>query len=156
MRAAVHAGTGEIRLETRPAPRIGSGELLLRVRGCGLCGSDLAKLRGPAPRPTVLGHEVVGEVAEAGAGAGDFRAGERVVVAHHVPCSACHYKRELTLTATYSSSPADLAEAFDLIRSGVVRVAELCSHRIPLERLAEAVGLMERREALKVFVEVGG
>lgn len=335
MRAAVHAGTGEIRLETRPAPRIGRGELLLRVRGCGLCGSDLAKLRGPAPRPTVLGHEVVGEVAETGAGAGDFHLGERVVVAHHVPCSACHYcrrgsvsmcrafkasnldpggfaeyvrvpaenvrhvtfrvppgmpdaaasfteplgccvrairraaveagdtlvvaglgamgclllqlarrrgahvvgvdplparrtlaeslgaeacvapeeaaaalagpseergadivvltagapalvraalgwvrdggavhlfvgegeaslplgeiyKRELTLTATYSSSPADLAEAFELIRSGAVRVAELCSHRVPLERLAEAVGLMERREALKVFVEVGG
>jgi L-iditol 2-dehydrogenase len=66
------------------------------------------------------------------------------------------YKRELTLTATYSSSPADLAEAFDLIRRGAVRVAELCSHRVPLERLAEAVGLMERREALKVFVEVGG
>jgi L-iditol 2-dehydrogenase len=65
------------------------------------------------------------------------------------------YKRELTLTATYSSSPADLAEAFGLIRSGALRVAELCSHRIPLERLAEAVGLMERREALKVFVEVG-
>jgi L-iditol 2-dehydrogenase len=65
------------------------------------------------------------------------------------------YRRELTLTATYSSSPADLAEAFELIRQGAVRVAELCSHRVPLERLAEGVGLMERREALKVYVEVG-
>jgi L-iditol 2-dehydrogenase len=335
MRAAVHAGTGEIRLETRPAPRIGPGELLLRVLGCGLCGSDLARLRGPAPQPVVLGHEVVGEVAEVGTGAEDYRADERVVVAHHVPCATCHYcqrgsvsmcrafkasnldpggfaeyvrvppenvrhvtfrvpagmsdavasfteplgccvrairravvgegdtvvvaglgamgclllqlarrrgarvvgvdplparralaeslgaeaavapaeaaralagptegrgadvvvltagapalvraaldwvrdggavhlfvgegeaplpfgelyKRELTLTATYSSSPADLAEAFNLIRSGAVRVDELCSHRVPLERLSEAIGLMERREALKVFVEVGG
>jgi L-iditol 2-dehydrogenase len=66
------------------------------------------------------------------------------------------YKRELTLAATYSSSPADLVEAFELIRTGAVRVGELCSHRVPLERLAEAVGLMERHEALKVFVEVGG
>jgi L-iditol 2-dehydrogenase len=65
------------------------------------------------------------------------------------------YKRELTLTATYSSSPADLAEAFELIRTRAVRVDDLCSHRVPLERLADAVGLMERREALKVFVEVG-
>ncbi len=64
------------------------------------------------------------------------------------------YKRELTLAATYSSSPADLAEAFELIRTRAVRVDELCSHRVPLERLADAVGLMERREALKVFVEV--
>ena len=38
MRAAVHAGTGEIRIETRPAPAIGAGDILLRVRGCGLCG----------------------------------------------------------------------------------------------------------------------
>jgi L-iditol 2-dehydrogenase len=66
------------------------------------------------------------------------------------------YHRELTLTATYSSSPADLAEAFHLLSSGGVRVAELCSHRLPLERLDEAVRLMERREALKVFVEIGG
>ena len=65
------------------------------------------------------------------------------------------YKRELTVTATYSSSPADLAEAFDLLETGAVRVDELCSHRVPLERLADAVGLMERREALKVFVEMG-
>jgi L-iditol 2-dehydrogenase len=65
------------------------------------------------------------------------------------------YKRELTLTATYSSSPADLAEAFDLLRRGAIRVDALCSHRVPLERLADAVDLMERREALKVFVEVG-
>ena len=66
------------------------------------------------------------------------------------------YKRELTLTATYSSSPTDLAEAFELLRQrrgpgGRALLASAC----PLERLAEAVGLMERREALKVFVEVG-
>ena len=64
------------------------------------------------------------------------------------------YHRELTLTATYSSSPADLAEAFELIVTGAVRVAELCSHRLPLERLEEAARLMERREALKVYIEV--
>jgi L-iditol 2-dehydrogenase len=65
------------------------------------------------------------------------------------------YHRELTLAASYSSSPADLAEAFELIVTGAVRVAELCSHRLPLERIAEAARLMEAREALKVYVEVG-
>jgi L-iditol 2-dehydrogenase len=64
------------------------------------------------------------------------------------------YHRELTLTATYSSSPTDLAEAFELVCAGTLRVAELCSHRLPLERLADAARLMERREALKVYVEV--
>ena len=65
------------------------------------------------------------------------------------------YHRELTLTATYSSSPADLAEAFELVTGGGVRVAELCSHRMPLERLDEAARLMRDREALKVYIEVG-
>jgi L-iditol 2-dehydrogenase len=65
------------------------------------------------------------------------------------------YHRELTLTATYSSSPADLAEAFELVTGGGVRVAELCSHRLPLERLDEAARLMREREALKVYIEVG-
>jgi L-iditol 2-dehydrogenase len=64
------------------------------------------------------------------------------------------YRRELTLTATYSSSPADLAESFELLGAGLVRVADLCSHRMPLAQLDEAARLMERREALKVFVEV--
>lgn len=78
---------------------------------------------------------------------GVIRLEERPVPAYH---------RELTLTATYSSSPADLAEAFALVSTGAVRVAELCSHRLPLERLEEAVRLAERREALKVYVEVSG
>jgi threonine dehydrogenase-like Zn-dependent dehydrogenase len=70
------------------------------------------------------------------------------------PFGEC-YKRELTLTATYSSSPADLATAFGLLVEGAVRVRELASHRLPLDRIAEAAALMERREALKVYVEVG-
>jgi L-iditol 2-dehydrogenase len=62
------------------------------------------------------------------------------------------YHRELTLTSTYSSSPADLAASFDLLAGGAIRVDELISHRLPLERLAEGVDLMRRHLALKVFV----
>ena len=62
------------------------------------------------------------------------------------------YHRELTVTSTYSSSPADLAAAFDLLARDAVRVDELISHRLPLERLAEGVDLMRRHLALKVFV----
>ncbi|HEU5320873.1 MAG TPA: alcohol dehydrogenase catalytic domain-containing protein, partial [Methylomirabilota bacterium] len=66
----------------------------MRVRGCGLCGSDIAKILGPAtPIPTVFGHEVVGEVIEAGPGVAAPAVGDRVVVAHHVPCGNCHYCR---------------------------------------------------------------
>jgi L-iditol 2-dehydrogenase len=62
------------------------------------------------------------------------------------------YRRELTITATYSSSPADLIEAFRLIAGGAMEVAPLVTHRIPLERLASGVDLMRRRQALKVYV----
>jgi L-iditol 2-dehydrogenase len=315
-----------------PRPAAGPGELLVRLRGCGLCGSDIAKLADAAARlPTVLGHEVVGDVVEVGEGVRGFAAGDRVVAAHHVPCGECHlcrrgsesmcrafkesnldpggfaefirvpapnvrgatftvpqhlsdeeasfveplacclraverarvqpgdtavvvglgsigclfmqlfaragaavvgadqdparvelarrfggaaigsealtlarqasagrgadhvmitggaaavlpwaveavrdggaihyfaggsgdalpialeqlYHRELTITTTYSSSPATLARAFWLIAAGKVDVEGLVSHRMPLERLAEGVDLMRRRQALKVYL----
>jgi L-iditol 2-dehydrogenase len=325
VKAAVLRGPGRLAAEDWPRPSVGEGELLLRLRGCGLCGSDIAKIVAPrTAAPQVLGHEVVGEVVAAGAGA-PFALGERVVAAHHVPCADCHYcrrgspsmcrlfkesnldpggfaeyvrvpfanvqhatfrlpghvsdeeasfveplacclravkrarvqvgdtvvvvglgsigclfvqlfkragtvvagadllparaalalslgadaaggaaagggggqdhvivtgggqavlpwaadtvrdggvihvfaggdgenlplalhalyARELTLMTTYSSSPVELAEAFDLIVHGKVRTAELVSHRLPLARLADAVALMQRHEALKVYL----
>jgi L-iditol 2-dehydrogenase len=303
------------------------------MRGCGLCGSDILKITAGGAEPAVLGHEVVGEVAMVGPGVRRFAPGDRLVVAHHVPCFACHYcrrgspsmcrhfkrvnldpggfaelvrvpapnvehaafrlpadmpeetasfteplacclraikrsgvaagdttlvvglgsigcllaqllalrgarvfawdvldgrralgrrmgaevcdtdaaleaglraategrgadlvivtaggaavlpaaaarvrdggllhyfaggagdslplplaalyHRELTLTATYSSSPTELAEAFELLARGRIAVAGLVSHRLPLERLAEGVDLMRRHEAVKVYV----
>ena len=62
------------------------------------------------------------------------------------------YHRELTVTSTYSSSPADLAAAFELITTGQVSVDGLITHRVPLERLGDGVDLMRRYLALKVFV----
>jgi len=62
------------------------------------------------------------------------------------------YHRELTVTATYSSSPSDLAEAFGLIVSGAVAVERLVTHRISLAGLHRGVDLTLRREAMKVYV----
>jgi L-iditol 2-dehydrogenase len=94
MRAAIYEGAGRIVAGEWPRPTVGAGELLLRVRGCGLCGSDIAKIVAPDTRaPLVLGHEVVGDVVEVGPGATGFAAGDRVVAAHHVPCGECHYCR---------------------------------------------------------------
>ena len=62
------------------------------------------------------------------------------------------YHRELTLTSTYSSSPAELVRAFELLVAGRVRVDGLISHRLPLGRLGEGVELMRRHEAVKVYV----
>lgn len=94
MKAAVFHGPGRLDAGEWPRPTIGPGELLVKVRGCGLCGSDIAKIVDPATRgPAVFGHEIVGDVVEVGEGAVGFASGHRVVVAHHVPCGACHYCR---------------------------------------------------------------
>jgi L-iditol 2-dehydrogenase len=77
-----------------PRPEAGPGELLVRVRACGICGTDLLKLYSPAvAKPIQLGHEVVGIVAAAGAGVVGWEAGQRLALAHHVPCYVCHYCR---------------------------------------------------------------
>jgi L-iditol 2-dehydrogenase len=89
---------------------VGPGELLLRVRGCGLCGSDIAKILAPlTATPAVFGHEVVGDVIEIGAGVPAPLAGARVVVAHHVPCGSCHYCRR----GSHSMCPAFKASRLD-------------------------------------------
>jgi L-iditol 2-dehydrogenase len=334
VKAAVYRGGGRLVAEDWPTPSIGEGELLLRLKGCGLCGSDIAKVVDPTTRvPAVLGHEVVGEVAAVGSAVSTYALGDRVVAAHHVPCGDCHfcrrgsesmcaafkasnldpggfaeyvrvpapnvrhatfrvpphvsdeaasfveplacclravrrarvqpgdtavvvglgsigclfvqllkragatvvgadalsdravlarelgadaggtleaaanaqrelsagrgadhviltgggatvlpwaagilrdggavhyfaggsgdalplpletlYHRELTIAATYSSSPSDLAEAFGLITRGAIQVERLITHRVPLESLASGIDLMRRREALKVYV----
>jgi L-iditol 2-dehydrogenase len=84
---------GAIELREWPEPAPGPGELVLQVSGCGLCGSDILKINAGAPEPAVLGHEVVGQVAAVGPGVRRFAPGDRLVVAHHVPCFHCHYCR---------------------------------------------------------------
>jgi L-iditol 2-dehydrogenase len=94
VRAAVAYGGETIRIENFTLPSPGRGELVLRVRACGLCGSDLAKMfQHRLAAPTVLGHEIAGEVVQVGADVSQFQIGDRVVVAHHVPCYGCHYCR---------------------------------------------------------------
>lgn len=102
-RAAVFAGTpGELELRTIAVPRPAAGQTLVRVLGCTLCGSDLHSYFGrrPTPSPTILGHEIVGEIVELGDNAGgqDLRGatlgvGDRVVWTLVASCGACVYCR---------------------------------------------------------------
>lgn len=90
MTVAACGERGAVRLESRPRPEPGPGELLLRLRCAGLCGTDLFKIRyGTAAPGTVLGHEVVGAVEALGAGVTGFAPGDRVAVPHHVACGTC-------------------------------------------------------------------
>ncbi len=81
----------DVRLEQMPVPAIGPGELLVRVKASGICGSDLMEWYRVQKAPLVLGHEIAGEIVRVGEGVERFRVGERVFVSHHVPCGRCRY-----------------------------------------------------------------
>ncbi|MGH7797216.1 MAG: zinc-dependent dehydrogenase [Candidatus Binatia bacterium] len=91
MRVAMYYNNRDVRLEELPVPKIGAGELLIRTRASGICGSDLMEWYRVKKAPLVLGHEITGEVVEVGDGVTDFSVGERVFSSHHVPCGTCRY-----------------------------------------------------------------
>jgi L-iditol 2-dehydrogenase len=97
MRAAVYRGINDVRVETVPVPAIGSGEVLIRVACCGVCGTDLKKIHtGSHSAPRIFGHETAGTLAAVGDGVEDFAVGDRVMVFHHTPCGHCYYCRKKT------------------------------------------------------------
>ena len=99
MRAVVYRGVNDMRVETVPVPKIGAGELLIKVATCGICGTDLKKIHtGSHSAPRIFGHEMSGTIVEAGEGVTHYAVGERVVVHHHVPCGECYYCRKQTPT----------------------------------------------------------
>jgi len=93
MRVAMYYNNRDVRLEELPTPKIGAGELLLRTRASGICGSDLMEWYRVQKAPLVLGHEITAEVMEVGADVNDFKPGDRVFSTHHVPCGSCRYCR---------------------------------------------------------------
>ena len=76
MQAAVYRGVNDVRVETVPVPRIGAGEVLLRVATCGVCGTDLKKIHtGSHSAPRIFGHEIAATIAAKGRGRRGFRSG---------------------------------------------------------------------------------
>ena len=93
MRAAMYYANDDVRIVDLPTPRIGPGEILVRVRASGICGSDVMEWYRKPRAPLVLGHEIAAEVAQVGAGVDTVKVGDRVFVSHHVPCGSCRYCR---------------------------------------------------------------
>jgi L-iditol 2-dehydrogenase len=91
MRVAMYYNNSDVRLEERPVPKIGPGELLVKVLASGICGSDVLEWYRIKKAPLVLGHEIAGEIVETGEGVDRFKTGDRVFVSHHVPCNTCRY-----------------------------------------------------------------
>jgi len=91
MRVAVWYNNWDVRVEKMPVPRTGPGELLLRIEASGICGSDVMEWYRLDRAPLVLGHEIGGQVVEVGQGVEKYKEGDRVSVAHHVPCNTCYH-----------------------------------------------------------------
>lgn len=95
MKAAVISSPGQVGVETVDDPTPGPGQVVIEVKACGLCGTDLHILQGEfAPTlPIIPGHEFAGEVVGLGAGVRDLKVGDRVAVDPSLYCHECHYCR---------------------------------------------------------------
>lgn len=144
-RVVACAGADRTRMETRPIPLPAEGEILLRLRVAGLCGTDLFKLDSHRlPAGSVLGHELVGEVSAAGSGVSGFASGDRVVVPHHLPCGQCHLCRNgsETMCPAFKENlldPGGFAE-YILVRARAVSQA---ARRLPDSICDEAAVFLE-------------
>jgi L-iditol 2-dehydrogenase len=149
MRAVVYRGINDMRVETVPVPRIGPGELLIKVATCGICGTDLKKIHmGSHSAPRIFGHEMAGTIVAVGEGVTRYAVGDRVMTFHHVPCGECYYCRKQTpaqcplykkigVTAGFEPSGGGFAEYirvmdFVVANRGVVRIPD----NVPFEQAA--------------------
>ncbi|MCX5749164.1 MAG: alcohol dehydrogenase catalytic domain-containing protein [Candidatus Saganbacteria bacterium] len=89
MKAAQYHNNKDIRIIDIPVPKIGEGELLIKVISSGICGTDVMEWYRIKKAPRILGHEIAGEVVESRSD--KFKVGQRVFVNHHVPCNSCKY-----------------------------------------------------------------
>ncbi len=140
MLAAVYRGPNDVRLETVPVSEIGTGEILIKVHTCGICGTDLKKIAtGSHSAPRIFGHETSGTIAAVGNEVTTFALGDRVMVFHHVPCGECYYCRHKTFaqcetykkvgcTAGFEPSGGGFAEyvrVMDwIVQKGTVRIPD--------------------------------
>ncbi len=91
MKAAIYYGPFDIRYEEAPRPEIGPNDALVKMKACGICGSDLIDWYLKDRAPLVLGHEPTGVITETGKDVKGWEVGDRVFVHHHVSCLTCHY-----------------------------------------------------------------
>lgn len=91
MKAAVLKDKNIFEIEEIPAPELEGKGALIKILGCGLCGSDIVKMKtAMAKEGSVLGHEIVGIIEKINTET-DFKVGDKVVLGHHVPCFNCEY-----------------------------------------------------------------
>lgn len=94
MKAGVLEALNKLVVKEVPTPRAGPGEVVMKVKACAVCGSDIRIYHHGNNRvkfPQIVGHEVSGVVHEVGAGVSKFKPGDRICLAADVPCGTCRW-----------------------------------------------------------------
>jgi len=150
MKAAVYHGIRDVRVEDVPTPRAGSGEAVLRVLRCSVCGTDkriFSHGQKNVVPPAITGHEIVGTVREIGPGVnGGLRTGQRVIVATVVGCGRCIYckRKQYNLCESFTALGYDYAGGFaEYVKIPASAVAQGNVIPIPSSMSPERAALVE-------------
>jgi L-iditol 2-dehydrogenase len=113
--AFVREGGGGLHLRDVKIPEIGDGEVLVRLRASGICGTDIEKVRGRNITAPVLGHEVSGVIEKSFSPS--YEKGQRIIAHHHVACYSCEmcFRGKFTMCNSFKTSnfdPCGFAEYF--------------------------------------------
>jgi L-iditol 2-dehydrogenase len=137
MKAAMYHSQQDTRIEEIPTPEIDDDEILVQMKACGICGSDLMDWYLKPRAPLVLGHEPAGTVAKKGKKVEKLSLGDRVFVHHHVACLTCHYclRGDYTLCKQFHETnikPGGFAEYFKVpaanVRVDTLKIPEQLSY----------------------------
>ena len=124
-----------------PDPVIETGEVLIDVKACGICGSDVHGMDGSSGRrqpPIIMGHEAAGVISRVGNGVDDFTAGDHVTFDSTIYCGACHYCRRGRINLCENRRVLGVS-CDDYRRHGALAEQVVVPRRI-LYRLPEGIG----------------
>lgn len=129
MKVAKVYSLDDIRIEDMPAPEVGPGDALIRMKVCGLCTSDMIPWYVARKVPAVLGHEPTGVVVKVGRDVVGFQKGDRVFVHHHAPCFTCRLCRRGFF------SMCKVWRASHLVPGGLAEFVKIPAHNLKYDTL---------------------
>ena len=140
MKAAVIKSNSNIEIKNIENQSVGPGDILVKMRACGICGSDVEKVFGKYGQPSMrLGHEPAGTIMEVGSEISNFSVGDRVFTHHHVACYSddcheCNHGNETMCKKYYESNlePCGLADEYivpewNVKHGGVLKIPDSMS-----------------------------
>ena len=132
MRAVVYRGANDLRVERLPVPAIRANELLIKVAVCGVCPTDIKKIKyGTVTPPRVFGHETAGTVVRTGALVRGFRVGDRVALHHHIPCLECHACRHHAFAQCAQYKRTGITAGFEAAGGGYAEYVRVMPFALP-------------------------